>query len=83
MSVADIPREPERVRLIKPSPSITVSTAAKAMKAAGKPVIFYCASGARTRMNASALDAIGGAEPKILAGGIMGWAQAGYPIARG
>ncbi len=39
MSVADIPREPERVRLIKPSPSITVSTAAKAMKAAGKPVI--------------------------------------------
>jgi rhodanese-related sulfurtransferase len=49
----------------------------------GKPVIFYCASGARTRMNASALDAIGGAEPKILAGGIMGWAQAGLPIARG
>ena len=49
----------------------------------GKPVIFYCASGARTRMNASALDAIGGAEPKIMAGGIMGWAQAGYPIARG
>jgi rhodanese-related sulfurtransferase len=49
----------------------------------GKPVIFYCASGARTRMNASALDAIGGPEPKLLAGGIMGWAQAGYTIVRG
>jgi rhodanese-related sulfurtransferase len=53
------------------------------VESSGKPVIFYCASGARTRMNASALDAIGGAEPKIMAGGIMGWAQAGYPIARG
>lgn len=49
----------------------------------GKPVIFYCASGARTRMNASALDAIGGSEPRILAGGIMAWAQAGFPLARG
>jgi len=49
----------------------------------GKPVIFYCASGARTRMNASALDAIGGVEPRILAGGIMGWVQAGYSIVRG
>lgn len=49
----------------------------------GKPVVFYCASGMRTRMNASALDAIGGAEPKIIAGGIMGWAQAGLPIAKG
>jgi len=49
----------------------------------GKPVIFYCASGARTRMNASALDAIGGPEPKILAGGIMGWVQAGLPVVRG
>lgn len=49
----------------------------------GKPVIFYCASGARTRMNAAALDAIGGPEPKVLAGGIMGWAQAGYPVVRG
>lgn len=53
------------------------------VESGGKPVIFYCASGARTRMNASALDAIGGAEPKILAGGIMGWAQAGLPITRG
>jgi rhodanese-related sulfurtransferase len=53
------------------------------VESGGKPVIFYCASGARTRMNASALDAIGGAEPKIMAGGVMAWAQAGYPLARG
>lgn len=49
----------------------------------GKPVIFYCTSGARTRMNASALDAIGGAEPRILTGGIVAWAKAGLPIERG
>jgi rhodanese-related sulfurtransferase len=52
------------------------------VESGGKPVIFYCASGNRTRMNASALDAIGGAEPKIIAGGIMGWVQAGLPLVR-
>lgn len=53
------------------------------IESGGQPVIFYCASGARTRMNAASLDAIGGPEPKVLAGGIMGWAQAGYPVVRG
>ncbi|MFO1032901.1 MAG: rhodanese-like domain-containing protein [Hyphomicrobiales bacterium] len=53
------------------------------VESGGKPVIFYCASGNRTRMNASALDAIGGTDPKIMAGGIMGWLQAGFPVVRG
>lgn len=52
------------------------------IESSGKPIVFYCASGARTRVNASALDAIGGPEPKIMMGGIMGWAQAGFPVVR-
>lgn len=46
----------------------------------GQDIIFHCASGARTKMNAAALEAAAGrADYKILDGGIMAWKAAGLP----
>ena len=48
---------------------------------AGRPVIFHCKSGGRTKANAPALEQKAGAnEVYLLAGGIDGWREAGLPI---
>ena len=47
----------------------------------GRPVIFHCKSGMRTRANAAQLGAAtGGAPAYILEGGIEAWRQAGQPV---
>ncbi len=45
-----------------------------------QPVILNCRSGARSAMAADALRQLGFAEPLSLAGGFMGWANAGLPV---
>ncbi|MDY0022114.1 rhodanese-like domain-containing protein [Arenimonas caeni] len=47
-----------------------------------QPVILNCRSGARSAMAADALRQLGFAEPLSLAGGFMGWANAGLPVER-
>lgn len=46
-------------------------------------VVFHCKSGARTRMNARALEGCTDADVYILDGGIEAWKAAGYPVKRG
>ena len=47
----------------------------------GRPVIFHCKSGGRTKANAAALEQKAGAnDVYILAGGIDAWRDAGLPI---
>jgi rhodanese-related sulfurtransferase len=46
-------------------------------------VVFHCKSGARTRMNAQALEACTDAEAYILDGGIEAWKAAGFPVRHG
>lgn len=46
-------------------------------------VVFHCKSGARTRMNAAALESCTDADVYILDGGIEAWKAAGYPVKRG
>jgi rhodanese-related sulfurtransferase len=46
-------------------------------------IVFHCKSGARTRMNASALANCTDAEAYILDGGIEAWKAAGLPVKRG
>lgn len=48
----------------------------------GQPVIINCRSGARSALAADALRQLGFAEPLSLAGGFMGWANAGLPVER-
>src|SRR5438105_15684112 len=45
--------------------------------------IFLCASGARTLRNSAALAELAEGTAYGLAGGIMAWKQAGYPVSRG
>ncbi len=49
--------------------------------ARGRPAIFFCHSGARTRMLAGQLEAkaSGICEPYLLGGGIVAWRRAGLP----
>lgn len=47
-----------------------------------RPVILSCRSGARSALAAAALKDLGFAEPLSLAGGFMGWANAGQPVER-
>jgi len=47
-----------------------------------RPVILSCRSGARSALAAAALKDFGFAEPLSLAGGFMGWANAGQPVER-
>ncbi|WP_397607443.1 rhodanese-like domain-containing protein [Silanimonas sp.] len=44
------------------------------------PVILSCRSGARSALAAAALKELGFAEPVSLAGGFMGWTNAGKPV---
>jgi rhodanese-related sulfurtransferase len=45
-------------------------------------IVFQCKSGARTKMNASALAGAAECEAFILEGGIEAWKTAGLPIAK-
>jgi rhodanese-related sulfurtransferase len=46
-----------------------------------RPVVFYCQSGARSAQASYFLASEGWGEVYNLAGGIVGWAQRGLPIA--
>lgn len=46
----------------------------------GKPLIFHCKSGNRTRMNAGLLSKAGEANVYVLDGGIEGWKTSGHPV---
>lgn len=47
-------------------------------------IVFFCASGNRTSMNASRLAAkANGSEAYVMSGGITAWARAGLPVERG
>lgn len=48
----------------------------------GQPVVINCRSGARSALAADALRQLGFAEPLSLAGGFVGWANAGLPVER-
>ncbi len=48
-----------------------------------KPVVFHCASGARTRTNGVALASLTGGEAYNLVGGIGAWRMAGFRTTRG
>jgi rhodanese-related sulfurtransferase len=49
-----------------------------------QPVVFFCATGNRTRMHAARLaDKAGTAEAYVLEGGLSGWSQHGLPIDSG
>lgn len=45
----------------------------------GKPIIFYCLSGNRTRVNAERLRGLAGTKIHLLEGGISAWKLAGQP----
>lgn len=47
-----------------------------------QPIILQCRSGARSALAADALRRLGFVEPLSLAGGFMGWANAGLPVER-
>jgi len=50
----------------------------------GQPIVFFCASGARTSFNAGRLAAkAGGTEAYVMSGGISAWSRAGLPVERG
>jgi rhodanese-related sulfurtransferase len=50
----------------------------------GRPIVFYCASGGRTAMNAGRLAAkAGAAEAYVMSAGIVGWSRAGMPVQQG
>jgi len=47
----------------------------------GQAVVYFCASGNRTRVHAARLAAkAGAADAYVMEGGINAWAQAGLPI---
>lgn len=52
--------------------------------AEGRPIVFFCASGGRTAMNARRLAAKAGvAEAYVMSAGIVGWSRAGMPVEQG
>ena len=83
--LVDIREADERARAHIPgSAHLPLSRLAEAELAvqAGKPVIFHCASGARTAQNAPRLgERAGGCEAFIVEGGIAAWRSAGLPVA--
>ena len=49
-----------------------------------QPIVFFCASGARTSMNAGRLATkAGNAEAYVMSGGISAWSRAGLPVEQG
>ncbi len=83
--LVDIREADERARAHIPgSAHLPLSRLAEAELAvrAGQPVIFHCASGARTAQNAARLgERAGGCEAFIIEGGIAAWRSAGLPVA--
>ena len=55
---------------------------AEALSHRERPVILYCLSGGRSALAAEALKRLGFLTPMSLAGGILGWEDAGHPVAR-
>ena len=51
------------------------------VKSSGRPLIYHCKSGNRTRMNAELLLKASDGEIHVLEGGIEGWKAAGFDIA--
>ena len=50
----------------------------------GRPIVFFCASGGRTTMNARRLATkAGDAEAYVMSAGIVGWSRAGLPLEQG
>ena len=45
-----------------------------------QPVVLYCRSGGRSALAAEALQRLGFAEPRSLAGGFIGWSQGGGEV---
>lgn len=62
------------------SQNMPLSQLAGAKVAGDNPVVFYCLSGGRTRMNAAALAQLTKAPVYIMDGGIMAWKAAGLPV---
>jgi rhodanese-related sulfurtransferase len=83
--LVDIREADERARAHIPgSVHLPLSRLAEAELAvqAGQPVIFHCASGARTAQNAARLaERAGGCQAFIVEGGIAAWKGAGLPVA--
>lgn len=50
------------------------------LAALGRPIIFHCRSGARTRAHVARLSAAAGPECYILDGGLDAWRRAGLPV---
>ncbi|MHA1553030.1 MAG: rhodanese-like domain-containing protein [Alphaproteobacteria bacterium] len=49
----------------------------------GQPLVFLCASGNRTTINAKPIAAkAGGADAYVLSGGLAAWKRAGLPVDR-
>jgi rhodanese-related sulfurtransferase len=71
-------------RAIPGSVHLPLSRVAEAELAvqAGKPVLFHCQSGYRTRENAAALESKAeGCDAYVIEGGIDAWRRAGLPVA--
>lgn len=50
----------------------------------GRPIVFFCASGGRTAVQAGRLAAkAAGAEAYVMSGGMVGWTRAGLPVETG
>lgn len=45
-----------------------------------RPIVVYCRSGGRAALAAQSLQQLGFVDVRSIAGGIMGWADAGLPI---
>jgi rhodanese-related sulfurtransferase len=82
--LVDVREADERARAHIPgSAHLPLSRLAEAELALqqGRPVIFHCASGARTAQAASALGARAGAcEAYVVEGGLAAWRSAGLPV---
>ncbi len=62
------------------SQNLPLSRLAGAKVANDHPVVFYCLSGGRTRMSATALAHLTNAPVYIMDGGIIAWKAAGLPV---
>jgi rhodanese-related sulfurtransferase len=61
-------------------PAVRYATA-EALSHRERPVILYCLSGGRSALAAEALLRLGFVSPMSLDHGILGWEDAGYPVA--
>ena len=62
-------------------PAVAFRTAV-ALSHRERPVVLYCLSGGRSALAAEALQRLGFVAPVSLAGGILGWSDAGLPLAQ-